>query len=125
MLYRIGSQGPELITRIPHAGDYRRWISRLTTAEIRAIDSEFDRRIAAKKNPEVVTSSWLPGQDWTNTPFQAIYENATRYDEIAAAKCFGLMLWEFFMEHPEAWSFGHYELNEVPIEGLTYFRIDV
>jgi hypothetical protein len=92
MLYRIGNQGPELITRIPHAGDYRRWISRLTTAEIRAIDSEFDRRIAAKKNPEVVTSSWLPGQDWTNTPFQAIYENATRYDEIAAAKCFGLML---------------------------------
>jgi hypothetical protein len=54
-----------------------------------------------------------------------IYEKAARSDEVAAGMCFGLMLWKFFMEHPEAWSFGRYELNELRIEGLTYFRIDM
>lgn len=28
------------------------------------------------------------------------------------------------IEHPEAWSFGRYELDGIPIEGLTYFRIE-
>ena len=125
MLYAIGDEGPELITRIPHEREYEVWMSRLDDADIRAIDEEFERRIEAKENPEVVTSSWLPGSDWTGTPFMPIYEKAARCDMTAAGMCFGLMLWEFFMQHPESWSFGHYKLNEVPIEGLTYFRIDV
>ena len=29
------------------------------------------------------------------------------------------------MEHDETWAFGRYELNNVPIAGLTYFRITI
>jgi hypothetical protein len=125
MLYAIGDGEPEPITRIPHEREYRSWVSRLDNADITAINEEFEKRIEAKKNPEVVTSSWLPGSDWTGTPFIPIYEKAARRDRTAAGMCFGLMLWQFFMEHPESWSFGRYKLNEVPIEGLIYFRIDV
>lgn len=42
----------------------------------------------------------------------------------AAALFFGLIVWRVFMEHDEAWSFGRYRLNNVPIRGLTYFRIN-
>ena len=125
MLYALGERGPALMTRIPHEREYRIWTSRLDDADVRAINEEFQRRIAEKENQEVVTSSWLPGSDWTGTPFMAIYQIAARNDMIASGLCFGLMLWVFFMERPEAWSYGRYKLNGIPIEGLTYFRIDV
>ncbi len=37
---------------------------------------------------------------------------------------FGLILWQVILEHPDSWSFGRYELGDVPIEGMTYFRIN-
>ena len=27
------------------------------------------------------------------------------------------------MNRPEAWSFGRFEKNSIPIEGMTYYRI--
>jgi len=72
---------------------------------------------------EVHTSSWMPGSNWVGTEFQPIWEKACQKNVVSAAKCFGLILWEVMMEHPEAWSFGRYKLNEIPIEGMTYFRI--
>lgn len=125
MLYAITDGGAEPVTQVPHEREYRIWVSRLDIAEIRAINEEFNRRIESKENQQVVTSSWLPGSDWTDTPFMPIYEKAAARDIVGAGFCFGLMLWVFFMEHPDAWSFGHYKLNDIPIQGLTYFRIDV
>ena len=73
---------------------------------------------------EIETSSWIPGSDWSGTVFQPIYEKACNQDESAAAKFFGLILWHVVMEHEEWWSFGRYKLGNIPIDGLTYFRID-
>ncbi len=51
------------------------------------------------------------------------YEKACRCDHEAAAKFFGLIVWCVFKEHDETWSFDRFKLNDVPIKGLTYFRI--
>jgi len=52
-----------------------------------------------------------------------IYE-ACGEDEEMAAKCFGLILWVVMMEREETWSFGKYEKHGIPIEGLTYFKLE-
>ena len=119
MLYSVDT-GSE-ITKIPHFKDYERWRSRLTDAEYNAIYDELMSRISGS---DIETSSWIPGNDWTGTVFQPIYEKACNQDESAAAKFFGLILWHVVMEHDEWWSFGRFQIRDIPIDGLTYFRIE-
>lgn len=97
-------------------------MSRLDPAEISAIQDALLEMIAGD---EIHTSSWMPGSDWRGTPFEAIYEKAAKYHEDTAAKCFGLMVWKAFMDHEDCWGSGHYELDGAPIEGRTYFRIEI
>lgn len=118
MLYSIDNDDP--IKDIPHRHDYDIWRRRLTDQEYNAIVEELNQRI---ETDEVHTSSWIPGADWTHTVFQPIYEKACMRDVDAAAKFFGLILWEVMMNRPEEWSFGRYEKDSIPIEGLTYFRV--
>ena len=79
------------ITRIPHKAEYDVWTSRLTRDQIQSIKAEIIRRI---DGDEIATAGFLPGSDWSGTPFHPIYETACRSDEEAAGKCFGLMVWE-------------------------------
>ena len=83
------------ITQVPYASEYRTYMSRLAAIEIAAIKQELDTMI---QGTDIQTAGWMPGADWTGTPFQPIYEKAARYDEAEAARCFGLMVWEVFME---------------------------
>jgi hypothetical protein len=119
MLYALDS-GTQ-ITAIPHVTDFRRWRRGLTNAEYDAIADELHSRI---DGTEVQTSSWIPGADWSDTVFNPIYERACNRDPRAAAKFFGLIVWDTFMRHPDWWAFGRYEKDGVPIEGLTYFKIN-
>ena len=109
------------VTAVPHEREFRVWTLRLSSAEMKAIKGELNRRV---DGGEVHTSSWMPGADWTGTVFQPIWEKACLKNVEAAAKCFGLILWQVMMERPEFWSFGRYKLRDLPIEGLTYFRIN-
>ena len=106
---------------VPHKSDFLIWRSRLSDAELQAIGKELSSRISGS---EVATSSWIPGADWSGTVFQPIYEKACREDFSAAARFFGILVWEAFMNDTSTWSFGRYEKNGIPIEGLTYFKID-
>ena len=119
MLYSIDSDCP--IDSIPHEKDYLQWKKRISDEDYRAIFDELSSRISGS---EIETSSWIPGSDWTGTVFQPIYEDACDYDPVAAAKFFGLILWDVVRSQKESWSFGRYKLGDVPIEGLTYFRIN-
>jgi len=118
MLYSIDPF--QEITHIPHERDYQRWRARLSDAEYEVIEAELGRRIGAG---EVHTSSWIPGSDWSNTPFDPIYSKACEYDDVASGLCFGLFLWVVMQKHSDAWAFGRYEKDGIPIRGLTYFRI--
>lgn len=108
------------INNIPHKREYDVWISRMTQAEIQGIKTEILKRI---EGDEIATAGWIPGSNWSGTPFHSIYEQACRFDEDASAKCFGLMVWETMMEHEDYWGFGRYELNNLPIRSMTYFKV--
>ena len=120
MLYLIDKM--ERITNIPYHNNYVTWTNRLSHAEIRAIEDKLNSMISGG---EVHTSSWMPGRDWSGTVFMPIWEKACMKNVDASAKCFGLILWQVMMERPEAWAFGKYKLNNIPIEGMTYFRIEL
>jgi hypothetical protein len=110
------------IDHVPHLADYQRWLAALDAVDgayqgiCRDLNARFDER-------EVDTSSWIPGSNWSNTPFQPIYR-ACEEDETAAGLFFGLLVWKVVMDRDDCWSFGRYEKDGVPIKGMTYFRID-
>lgn len=108
------------ITKIPHIGDWTLWRSRLSDAQWNAVRDELNARITTT---DVHTAGWMPGADWTGTPFQVLYDVACRGNADAAALCFGLAVWIVMMEHPDTWGFGRYEKDGVPIRSLTYFRV--
>ena len=119
MLYNVDGQ---LIKDIPHHEDYKRWRSRLSDSEYEAIVRTLNDRIDGDK---VHTAGWIPGSDWEGTPFYPIYEKACLKDEVAAGFCFGLIMWVVMMERPDAWSFGRYEIDGLPIQSLTYFKVEI
>jgi hypothetical protein len=108
------------ITRIPHAGEYRAWKSRLSEDQYQAIVDKLNHLV---DGDEVHTSSWIPGAEWGGTVYLPIYEVACGRDEVMAARFFGLILWVVMMEREEEWACGRFEKDGVPIRGLTYFRI--
>ena len=123
MLYAIDSGGrPKAIQDIPHRPFYDACKKRLTTAELDAMKSHLNSMI---DSDEVHTSSWMPGSDWNGTPFQPIYDKACGQDLDASGRFFGLLVWIVFQERTEAWSFGRYEKDNIPIKGMTYFRIQI
>ena len=107
------------IKSVPYQTDYRLFLSRLTAGEIASIKEALNAKI---EGSEIETAGWMPGSNWEGTPYQAIYEKAARRDETAAARCFGLMVWEVFMERPERWTSGRFEKDGKPIGSRTYFR---
>src|SRR5688572_4520480 len=119
MLYDISSRRP--ITRKPYAEDYAR-IAKAIPEELPAIKAALNAMI---DGTEIQTASWMPGNDWTNTPFAPIYEKAANRNFDLSAKYFGLIVWYVFDERPEAWASDRYELDGVPIKGRTYFRINL
>lgn len=117
MLYSIDNLNQPIRT-IPYRDRYDIWMDHLGMTAHDAVIAELDRRI---DGTNVQTSSWMPGK-WEGTVFMSIYE-ACGYDEIEAGLFFGLLVWETFLNRPEAWSFGRYSVGDIPIRGLTYFRI--
>jgi len=108
------------LTDIPHRREYDIWRARITDLEYSAIMAALNERI---EGDEIVTSSWIPGSDWTGTVYEPIYEKACRMNEDHAAKFFGLLLWEVVLNHEDVWSFGRYQKDGLQIEGMTYFKL--
>ena len=102
-------------------GQYRAWRAKLSQAQYDAIANDLNARI---DGGEVHTAGWIPGSDWRGTVFEPIWSAACGGNQEAAAKCFGLILWEVMTRREDDWSFGRFEKDGVPIESMTYFRIE-
>ena len=120
MLYSVDSG--KVIDQIPYRQDYNRWRGRLSDEEFENIMTELNRTI---DSDTIHTSSWIPGSNWEGTVYDPIYKKACLRNVTESGKCFGLFLWVAMMQREEQWAFGRYELNNIPIEGLTYFRIEI
>lgn len=70
---------------------------------------------------EIATAGWLPGSDWTGSPFEPLYTEAARLNYDIAARFFGLLVWYTVMDRPERWGSGRYEKDGKDIGSRTYF----
>ena len=123
MLVSIDTNKP--IRAIPHRREFDGWMRKLLASpdgavKLAAIEDELERRI---DSDEIHTSSWMPGNDWSGTVFDPIYQDACGHNVEVSGLFFGLLVWKAFMDHPDHWAFGRYEVNNIPIRGLTYFRV--
>jgi len=62
------------ITKVPFPERFR-LLQRLTPQELEAIDRRINESIDAAGG-DIATAGWLPGSDWTGTPFDPIYQKA-------------------------------------------------
>jgi len=123
MLYAIEEDGHlKEITEVPHREKFARWMRTLQANHPGAYEEIRERLLDHFDGRQVETSSFIPGQAWSNTVFQPIYEVCGEEWE-QAGFFFGLIVWATLMEHEAAWSFGKY-LTDENIFGMTYFRID-
>lgn len=119
MRYSLDSD--KYIDYIPHGKDFCRWVGQLSQPEYEAIVAELNTRI---DGDEIHTSSWIPGNDWSDTVYDPIYRKACEFDEVESGKCFGLFVWIVLQQRQDVWAFGRYEKDGIPMRGLTYFKLD-
>lgn len=110
------------IKSVPYSSDFKAYRRCLTTDEFKAIVAEINRLID-DAGAEIATAGWLPGADWTDTPFEPIYTKAAKMHQGLAGKIFGLMVWYTVMQRPERWASGKYQVDGRDIGSRTYFRI--
>lgn len=103
--------------------------SQFDALRIRLSDVEFDGMVARinelidAAGGEIATAGWLPGSDWTGTPFEPVYTKAARGDFDLSARFFGQLVWYTVMKRPERWGSGRYQLDGKEISSRTYFRL--
>lgn len=118
MLYSIERE--KYVKELPHRNDFKVWRSRLSDADYERVVEAIG---AAIGDDEVSTAGWIPGRDWTGTPYEPLYYACGR-DTEQAGRFFGLIVFKLLMEREDrAWSFGRYEKNGVPITSMTYFVV--
>ncbi len=111
------------IEKVPYRPKFDAIRSRLS-------DAEFDRMVERinelidEGGAEVATAGWLPGSDWTGTPFVPIYTKGAPGDFQQSALFFGQLVWYTVMKRPERWASGRYQLDDKDIGSRTYFRLN-
>lgn len=108
------------ITNVPFKNTYKLFEDRLNSQEQQHIVTQLNQMI---DDDEIHTAGWMPGADWSGTPFDPIYTKAARCNHGLAGKIFGLIVWKVVMDRPEKWGSGHYEKDGIPIQSRTYFRL--
>ena len=115
MLYNIDGKD---VTRIPHRQQYDKCRAILSDEDYyRAVDA-INKYINTK---DVFISSYIPGPDWTNTPYHPLYlacqQNADR-----AGLFFGQIVWDTVMKREDDWCFLPADKDFDDVIGMKYFR---
>lgn len=107
------------VTHIPHENSFNTWKNRLSPQEFDDILIELDKKI---DGDEIHTSSWMPGNDWVDTVYFPIYQQACGNNKTDSGLFFGLIVWYVFQSRSDEWYFGRFEKDGTPINGMTYFK---
>jgi len=109
------------IMKVSYEREYQEFMARMSSDDITNVKNCLNEMI---DGDEIHTAGWMPGSNWDDTPFEPIYFKAARQSYEASARCFGLMVWEVFMERPEKWTSGRFTKDGEEIGSRTYFRTD-
>lgn len=113
----------KVIESVPFRRDFEALRARLSESEFDAMVTRINDLID-EAGSEIATAGWLPGSDWTGSPFEPIYAKAAREDFERSAKFFGQLVWYTVMKRPERWGSGRYQLDGKDIGSRTYFRLN-
>lgn len=106
------------VTHIPHKRDFDTWRSRIS-------DSDYEKAVAAigdyVEGRDIFTSGFIPGSDWTGTPYEPLYY-ACNQSVTHAAFFFGLIVWITMMKHDEEWVFKPSDRDAEDPHGVTYWK---
>ncbi len=111
-----------VIEQVPFRQEFDLLRGRLSEADFEAMVARINDLIDAS-GAEIATAGWLPGSDWTGTPFEPIYAIAARQDYQRSALFFGQLVWYVVMTRPEPWGSGRYQVDGRDIGSRTYFRL--
>ncbi len=110
------------ITHVPYERDFEIIRARLSDEEFQSMVDRINQ-LVDEAGAEIATAGWLPGSDWTGTPFEPIYTKGARSDFDRAAKFFGQLVWFTVMNRQEPWGSGRYQVDGRDIGSRTYFRL--
>lgn len=116
MIYSLNAE--KFLYSIPYIEQYNLCRANLREEDYEAITAHLNKFV---EETQIQTSSWIPGANWEGTVFEPIYSDACFCDPNLSAKFFGQLLWEVIMNDEKVWTFGRYEKDGIPIDGLTYF----
>ena len=119
MLIDVDTKQP--ITEIPHPKNWKVLVNGLSVEELAEAQAEINR--LADAEGDIFTAGWLPGSDWTGTPFQPIYEKAAAHRYELSALLYGLLVYVTVMQRDDTWASGRYKVGERDIKSRTYFRV--
>lgn len=122
MLFNIDGKK---IERVYHKTDFDIMKGNIPTNDMIKIKEELNILIKkayddVDEDNNILTSSWVPGKDWTGTVYDSIYKNGAKSNFSSAAKLFGLILMETFIEQKEEWVFMKADNDQ--ISGSYYFK---
>ena len=119
----IDVESGRVLEHVPYERDFSTLRGRLTAEEFERMVERVNELIE-EAGGEIATAGWLPGSDWTGTPFEPIYTKAARGDFDRSAMFFGQLVWYTIMNRPEPWGSGRYQVDGRDIGSRTYFRIN-
>jgi hypothetical protein len=118
----IDIESGRVLTSVPYSREFEALRKRLSEREFDGMVARINELIE-EAGSEIATAGWLPGSDWTGTPFEPIYTKAAREDFGRSAMFFGQLVWFAVMNRPERWGSGRYQLDGRDIGSRTYFRL--
>jgi hypothetical protein len=111
----------EPVTSQVHESVFCKWTQALPPTTLQDIRDTLNEFI---NDGDILTSWKIRGEDWTQTPYQLIYESVGR-DWEAARFFLGLIIWRVMMDRPETWVLKRYPRRMYDVIDLTYFRVSI
>jgi hypothetical protein len=120
MLYSIDSDKPIIDIPKRHKKSFNLWRRNLSNGNYDIVIESIRKYIDAVPKDKPFVSSYIPGPDWTNTPYQPLYIACNRNQE-HSGWFFGLIVWQVIIDHPDNWLFKPSDKDD-DILGTTYWR---
>ena len=114
----ISVDSGKIATKLPHQNDFIRWRKNISDEDYEKVVDAINELIDAN---DINTAGWMPGNDWTGTPYEALYD-ACGHNKVQSGLFFGLIVFKILMERTDyVWGFGRFEKDGVAIRSMTYF----
>jgi len=116
----LSSINYDFVNTVWHKAFFDASKSRLSNEEYKSMVDELNMIVqkSIDEKSDIVVSSFIPGNNWSNTVWDAIYSKACGYDEEFSAKFFGLLLCQVLINREETWFF----IKQDVARGMIYFR---